>query len=140
MGSLSRSAELGPVTPALSRFAEAAGVGLASFVAVSAMAIARGQGATVGAGAPTTSPCSDRAAISYATTYSAKLPGYIVTKVPIRSGPDCAHQRYELIVSDASRHRKVCWGRLDARGAATVIIGDEAIDAASVSVAVVIAG
>jgi hypothetical protein len=128
------------MTPTLSRFAEVAGFGLASFVAVSAVAVARGHGVSVAAGAPSISPCSERAAISYSTTYSAKLPGYIVTKVPIRSGPACARQRYELVVSDARRHREVCRGLLDARGAATAAIGDEVIDAASLSVAVVISG
>jgi hypothetical protein len=139
MGRAPGSAELTHVNRALPRLADLAGFGLLILVTAGVLAATGGHEATIAAGTPPLASCSDRAAVSYSTTYSAKLPGYVVTSVPIRSGPACAHDRYEVIVSDA-RHRVVSRGLLDARGAARAAIGDEQIDAATVSVAVVITG
>jgi hypothetical protein len=139
MDSFRRQGEQDLVGAAFLSFAKVTGVGLATLAAVTLMAaIAHGRPAAVAAGARPISTCTDRATVSFSTSYSAALPGIVVTRIPIRAGQNCAHSRYELRVSDADRHRVVTRGILDAKGAATAAMTGETIDAATVTVGLII--
>lgn len=110
------------------------------FLLVTVAAAARSHPPAVGAGGLSAAACTDRAAVSYSVAYSPALPGYVATRVPIRTGRACAHDTYELTVTDALRHRLSTRGQLDQDGAATADISKAGLDASSLAVALVILG
>lgn len=121
------------------RCASTAGMCIATFVGVGGLALAHPHQPAVGSGSSRQGSCTGRANISYGTTYSARLPGYVVNRLPIHAGRRCAHFAYKLTLTDANGHRAVSTGRLDARGAAAAQIPDSRIGAATVTVSLVIA-
>src|SRR4051812_44015047 len=57
---------------------------------------------SLGAGNATVATCNATAQVSYTTSYSATLPGYIVATAPITSSAGCLNMTYRVSLTGAS--------------------------------------
>jgi hypothetical protein len=113
--------------------------GLGVFVAVYAVATVRAAPLTVFAGrSAVPQSCSHAAAIAYVTAFSPRVPGYVVDGVRLTSPAACANHHFELTIQDRFNRRAQARGMLDENGVAVAVVANSRVDAASVSVSLVI--
>src|SRR3954468_1386487 len=85
------------------RFLIPAVVGVVTFGAVTAFAATLSVSSkSLGAGNATVATCNATAQVSYTTSYSATLPGYIVATAPITSSAGCLNMTYRVSLTGAS--------------------------------------
>src|SRR4051794_13149801 len=103
------------------RFLIPAVAGVVTFGAVTAFAATLSvTSKSLGAGNQTVATCNASALVSYTTSYSAALPGYIVATAPVTTAAGCSGKSYQVTLTgagNASLGEQV--GTLDGSGGAT---------------------
>lgn len=117
--------------------------GVVTFGAVTAFAATLNVSSkSLSAGNAGVSTCNATAQVTYTTSYSSTLPGYIVATAPVTTAVGCAGMSYRVTLTgagDASLGEQT--GSLDGTGAATPNFTSLAVSAASVTgVSVAITG
>jgi len=117
------------------RFLIPAVVGVVTFGAVTAFAATLSVSSkSLGSGNATVATCNATAQVSYTTSYSSTLPGYIVATAPITSAVGCANMSYRVTLTgagNASLGEQT--GSLDSSGAATPSFTSLNVSAANVT-------
>ncbi len=97
---------------------------------------------SVVAGAGAVNACNTTASVSYNTTYSAGLPGYVVTTVPVTTAATCGGMSYKVTLMNAANAplaEKI--GSLDSSGNATADFTASSVSVALINgVAVIVTG
>ena len=117
----------------------AASAALLAFIAGTSLGVVHRHVPTVAVGASSTSACTGQASVSYETMYSTRLPGYVLSRLPLQAGQACAGHAFEVTLADSLGHQTVVQGWLDGRGAATTHVRGVDLDVATVAVSVSIA-
>ena len=97
---------------------------------------------SLAAGNATVASCNASAQVSYTTSYSSTLPGYIVATAPVATAAGCASMSYRVTLTGASNASLgEVTGTLDGTGAATASFTSLNVSAALVTgVSVAITG
>ena len=96
-------------------------IGLVVFASVYAFAATLNVNTkSLGAGGNAVASCNASASVSYNAVYSAALPGYKVSTVPVTSAAACANMAYRITLTGAANASLgEVTGNLDATGAAS---------------------
>ena len=102
------------------RFLIPAVVGVVTFGAVTAFAATLSVTTkSLGAGNQTVATCNAGATVSYTTSYSSSVPGYIVATAPVTSAVGCAGMSYKVTLTNGTTSLGEATGTLDGSGNAT---------------------
>lgn len=118
-------------------------VGVVTFGAVTAFAATLNVSSkSLSAGNASVSTCNAAANVTYTTSYSSSLPGYIVATAPITTAGTCSGMSFKVTLTGASGQLGTdVPGTLDGTGAGTATFTSQGISAALVTgVSVVITG
>jgi hypothetical protein len=125
------------------RFLIPAVVGVVTFGAVTAFAATLSVSSNkLSAGNTAVATCNAVAQVSYATTYSSSIPGYVVSTATITTASTCSGMAYKVTLSGSGNTSLgEQTGSLDVNGGATTPAFSPSVNAANVTgVSVVITG
>ena len=119
-------------------------VGVVTFGAVTAFAATLNVSSkSLSAGNASVSTCNATAQVTYTTSYSSSLPGYIVATAPITTAAACQNMSFKVTLTGSGNSQlgTDVTGTLDATGVGTANFTSQGLSAASVpGVSVVITG